>query len=172
MIRKKTDRPRSRAALAVAAGAAVVLACAGMVYFVFGEELRGKTVAEQIAENESRLERLEKKQGQRLAMAREHEKNREAVRRLKAMQAELKVKTARLAMAESGAADAASAAAKTKRKFAEYKELYRKNERAAAVGERYPVLTTKNGKTYQGVVVRGVTAGGMAIRHRGGGRGD
>lgn len=155
--------------LNIIAGVSIALACAGMVYFIFGDDMRGKTTAEKISENKAQLERLEKKHQKWQTLTQDYSENRQAVKKLLAAQTELKRKKAALLAAERELAAAEAARSKTAQKFTDYKNLYRSIERSAAVGERYQILTTKNGKSYQKVIVRKVAAEGVDIRHQGGG---
>ncbi|MCP5535296.1 MAG: hypothetical protein H7A51_03565 [Akkermansiaceae bacterium] len=151
-------------------GLAVLLGFGSLAFLVLEDDSGSKkSIYSQIKEKERYILILGDEKSKWQEKSDDYVAKRESAKKVAELQTELKRKQADIVTSTSAVAAAGDKISITQKKFQDYKEKYRLTERARAVGEKIASLTIKNGKTYEDVVIRRVSAEGMDIRHKNGG---
>ena len=98
----------------------------------------------------------------------EYDNHSQQLAEFESVQKSLSLKLVELKESELGVETAKTDLVKLAIQFEDYKKQYRSAERGRAVGETLDTFVTKDGKEYQQVSIRRVSALGMEIRHKNG----
>lgn len=152
--------------------ALVVLVGFGSLYLlVFDEEMQGgdKTIESIIRDQAGEIESYEKS----IVMQKESiEKSKERVKlsdEVVGLDRQIALRQTRIDEMKAEITEAGAAIEKVGADWEIYKTAYRKAERARAIGEEFPELTTKSGRSYKGVKINKIDDLRTSITHSQGG---
>jgi chromosome segregation ATPase len=152
--------------------ALVVLVGFGSLYMlVFDEEMQGgdKTIESIIRDQAGQIDSYEKS----IAMQKDSiEKSKERVKlsdEVVGLERQIALRQTRIDEMKAEITEAGTAIEKVGTDWEAYKTLYRKAERGRAIGEEFPELTTKSGRSYKGVKINKIDDLRTGITHAQGG---
>ncbi len=148
--------------------ALIVLLGFGSLMVLVSDDSEGSGLYAKVKEKESQVESLESRIVHWKEAAVVYKENRAKRGELEGIRGKIARTQTRIAAAKEVKQQAELKLQKLGEQFEDYKKQYRIAERARAVGEDIPVLKTKDGKTYEGVKIRKITALEMRFSHKNG----
>lgn len=148
--------------------ALIVLLGFGSLMILVSDNSEGSGLPAKVKEKESHVQSLESQVAHWKKAAVVYKENRAKLGEIEDTRGKIARARSRITVAKEARRQAELKFRKLDGQFESYKKQYRLAERARAVGEEIPVLKTKDGKTYEGVKIRRVTALEIRFSHKSG----